>query len=468
MNNVLELSRMPEVKGDTPDLMPQAIAAEEQILGALMWDENAYGRIDFELKPEHFYLAAHRRIYGAVVSLANAQQPIDMMTVAQWLADNKLLKDVGGKAVIARLLDLSVSAANIDKYAGLVIEKAKRRALISYGSAASRLGYDTSKKLADVMDEAESSLFEITQDTGQGGPEHVGESMTRIHESIMAYDENAAPGSPSGFYDLDAMTQGFQRSDFIIAAARPAMGKSSLADQIAHHSAAQSQKPSVVFSLEMSKDQLAFRALSRETGIETGRLKTRRIAHHEWPMIAEAEARIAARPVFTDDTPGVSVSYIRSKCRQIMARHGQLGMVTIDYLQLMGGDTDNRVQELSKITRSLKNLARELDVPVIALSQLSRGVESRTNKRPIMSDLRDSGAIEQDADLIMMLYREEYYDPETADRGVAEVILQKHRNGPTGTVKLLFQPEFTKFLNRASEEPPQKYQPKTTMHREAI
>ncbi|MEO1636432.1 MAG: replicative DNA helicase, partial [Cyanobacteria bacterium J06631_9] len=260
------------------------------------------------------------------------------------------------------------------------------------------------------------------------------------------------PGLSCGFYDLDAMTQGFQRSDLIITAARPAMGKTSFVLNVARNIAAEHKQPVAIFSLEMSKQQLIYRLLSSEAKIESGRLRTGRIAQHEWGPMGHAINTLSELPIFIDDTPGIGVTEIRSKARRLQAENGgALGLILIDYLQLMEGTGDNRVQELSKMTRSLKGLARELNVPIICLSQLSRGVESRTNKRPMMSDLRESGAIEQDADLIMMLYREEYYDPDTPDRGIAEVILTKHRNGPTGTVKLLFQPEYTQFLNRASD-----------------
>jgi replicative DNA helicase len=259
------------------------------------------------------------------------------------------------------------------------------------------------------------------------------------------------PGVPCGFYDLDAMTQGFQRSDLIIAAGRPSMGKTSFVLNMARNIAALQKLPVAIYSLEMSKLQLVYRLLSSEVEMESSRLRTGRIAQNEWEKLGHAISMLSQMPIFIDDTPNISVTEMRSKCRRLQAEQGgALGLILIDYLQLMEGGSDNRVQELSKITRSLKGLARELNAPIIALSQLSRGVESRTNKRPMMSDLRESGSIEQDADLIMMLYREEYYEPDTPDRGIAEVIVTKHRNGPTGTVKLLFEPQFTRFRNLAS------------------
>jgi replicative DNA helicase len=247
------------------------------------------------------------------------------------------------------------------------------------------------------------------------------------------------------------MTQGFQRSDLIIAAGRPSMGKTSFVLNIARNIAAFHKLPIAVFSLEMSKEQLVYRLLSSEAQVESGRLRSGRIAQTEWEPLGHAISTLSQLPIFIDDTPNISVTEMRSKARRLQAEQGgAMGLILIDYLQLMEGSGDNRVQELSKMTRSLKSLARELQVPIIALSQLSRGVESRTNKRPMMSDLRESGSIEQDADLVMMLYREEYYNPDTPDRGIAEVILTKHRNGPVGTVKLLFEPQFTRFRNLAA------------------
>jgi replicative DNA helicase len=296
------------------------------------------------------------------------------------------------------------------------------------------------------------NLFGITQARPQGGLTATSDILIDTFSEIEQRSLGVVlPGVPCGFYDLDAMTQGFQRSDLIIAAGRPAMGKTSFVLNMARNIAALQKLPVAIFSLEMSKLQLVYRLLSSEVEMESSRLRTGRIAQHEWEKLGHAISILSQMPVFIDDTPNIGVTEMRSKCRRLQAEHGgALGLILIDYLQLMEGGSDNRVQELSKITRSLKGLARELNVPIIALSQLSRGVESRTNKRPMMSDLRESGSIEQDADLIMMLYREEYYEPDTPDRGIAEVIVTKHRNGPTGTVKLLFEPQFTRFRNLAN------------------
>lgn len=436
----------------TDRLPPQNIEAEEAILGGILLDPEAIGRVMEILTPEAFYIGAHRDIYRAALDLHAKGQPADLMTVTMWLKDHDKLEYVGGQARIAQLVDRTISAANIDQYAALVMNKYTRRLLIQSGGDIVQLGYDTSTPLENVLDQAEQKLFAITQVRPQGGLTATSDILIDTFSEIEQRSLGVVlPGVPCGFYDLDAMTQGFQRSDLIITAGRPSMGKTSFVLNMARNIAALQKLPVAIFSLEMSKLQLVYRLLSSEVEMESSRLRTGRIAQHEWEKLGHAISVLSQMPVFIDDTPNISVTEMRSKCRRLQAEQGgALGLILIDYLQLMEGSSENRVQELSKITRSLKGLARELNVPIIALSQLSRGVESRTNKRPMMSDLRESGAIEQDADLIMMLYREEYYEPDTPDRGIAEVIVTKHRNGPTGTVKLLFEPQFTRFRNLAT------------------
>jgi replicative DNA helicase len=436
----------------TDRLPPQSIEAEEAILGGILLDPEALGRVMEILSTDAFYIGAHKDIYRAALDLHSKGQPADLMTVTLWLKDHDKLEQVGGQARLAQLVDRTVSAANIDQYATLVMDKYTRRVLIQSGGDIAQLGYDTSVPLENVLDQAEQKLFAITQVRPQGGLSATSDILIDTFSEIEQRSLGVVlPGVPCGFYDLDAMTQGFQRSDLIIAAGRPSMGKTSIVLNMARNIAAIQKLPVAVFSLEMSKLQLVYRLLSSEVEMESSRLRTGRIAQHEWEKLGHAISSLSQMPVFIDDTPNISVTEMRSRCRRLQAEQGgALGLILIDYLQLMEGNSDNRVQELSKITRSLKGLARELNVPIIALSQLSRGVESRTNKRPMMSDLRESGSIEQDADLIMMLYREEYYDPDTPDRGIAEVIVTKHRNGPTGTVKLLFEPQFTRFRNLAT------------------
>jgi replicative DNA helicase len=432
-------------------LPPQNIEAEEAILGGILLDPEAIGRVMEILSPDAFYIGAHRDIYRAALDLHAKGQPTDLMTITVWLKDHEKLDKIGGQARLAQLVDRTISAANIDQYATLVMDKYTRRVLIQTGGEIAQLGYDTTIPLENVLDQAEQKLFGITQVRPQSGLTATSDILIDTFAEIEQRSLGVVlPGVPCGFYDLDAMTQGFQRSDLIIAAGRPSMGKTSFVLNIARNIAALQKLPVAIYSLEMSKLQLVYRLLSSEVEMESSRLRTGRIAQNEWEKLGHAISILSQMPIFIDDTPNISVTEMRSKCRRLQAEQGgALGLILIDYLQLMEGGSDNRVQELSKITRSLKGLARELNVPIIALSQLSRGVESRTNKRPMMSDLRESGSIEQDADLIMMLYREEYYDPDTPDRGITEVIVTKHRNGPTGTVKLLFEPQFTRFRNLA-------------------
>jgi replicative DNA helicase len=373
------------------------------------------------------------------------------MSVTTWLYDHELLDKVGGQSKLAELVERTVSAVNVDRYAALVVDKYLRRQLIQAGTDIVELGYETSVELETVFDQAEQKIFSLTQKRPQQGLVPISETLIQTFQEIETRQEGAAlPGISSEFYDLDVMTGGFQRSDLIIVAGRPSMGKTSFAIGIARNIA--EKFPVAIFSLEMSKEQLVQRLLASEAGIESNYLRTGRISQNQWGDLSRALGTLSELPMYIDDTANQTVMQMRSQVRRLQAEQGEkLGLVLIDYLQLMeGSGSDNRVQELSKITRSLKGLARELQVPVIALSQLSRGVEARTNKRPMMSDLRESGAIEQDSDLIIMLYRDEYYSPDTPDRGIAEVIITKHRNGPTGVVKLLFDPQFTRFRNLAS------------------
>ncbi len=609
--------------------MPTNIEAEEAILGGILIDPEAISRIAEILRPEFFAITAHQVIYRSALGLFLQGQPTDLMTVTTWLTDRNQLEQVGGLTKLAQLVDRTVSAVNIDQYAALVEDKYQRRRLIEAGNNIVQLGYETAAPLETVLDRAEQEVFGITQDRPQQDLVSIGETLNQTFQDLENRNEGLTlPGIPCGFYDLDAMTGGFQRSDLIIVAARPAMGKTAFCTNIAHHIAAGQQKlPVAVFSLEMSKEQLVQRILSSEAKIESNRLRSGRISQNEWEPISTAIGNLSELPLFIDDTPNITVMEIRSKVRRLQAEQGgALGLILLDYLQLMEGSSDNRVQELSRITRSLKGLAREINVPIIALSQLSRSVEARTNKRPMMSDLRESGcltgdslvmladtgvrvpirelvgksgftvwaideatmqlkkavvtnafatgvkpvsrlqtrlgrairatgnhkfltihgwrrldrlkkgdrialpmqaqlgklyysttlykhnlsreragrlativksdelallsksdiywdeialievdgeaevydltvpalhnfvandivvhnSIEQDADLVIMLYRDEYYNPDSPDRGIAEVIITKHRNGPTGIIKLIFDAQYTSFRNLAS------------------
>jgi len=431
-------------------LPPQNIEAETAILGGILLDKDALGRIVHILTIEAFYVKAHQQIYQACLTLHAQSKPTDLMTVSAWLQDQNILEKIGGINTLAQLVDRTVSAVNIDRYADLIMDKYIRRQLINAGHEITDLGYDTTQELETVFDQAEQKIFKLTQERPQEGLVPIADTLIQTFNNIENLHQNITlPGIPCGFYDLDAYTSGFQRGDLIIVAGRPSMGKTALSVCFSYNIA--HSLPVAIFSLEMSKEQLSQRLLAIQTGIDSSRLRSGRLQDSDFNILGEAIGELSNLPIHIDDTPNMNVSQMRSHCRKLQSEKGQLGLVLIDYLQLMGNEssTDNRVQELSKITRSLKGLAREIKAPVIVLSQLSRGVEQRTNKRPILSDLRDSGSIEQDADIVMMIYRDEYYNSNSVDRNIAEIIISKHRNGPTGTVKLLFQSELTKFNNLA-------------------
>ncbi|MFM2064132.1 MAG: hypothetical protein RLZZ507_3803 [Cyanobacteriota bacterium] len=387
-------------QGDGSDrLPPQNIEAEEAILGGILLDPEAIGRVRDRLVPEAFYINAHRDIYQAALTLHAQNKPTDLLSLTSWLTDNDKLTRIGGRNKLATLIDRTVSAVNIDALAGLVMEKHLRRQLIKAGNEIVQLGYETQTELPIVLDQAEQKVFSVTQEKPQSGLVHISDTLINAFQEVEKRHEGIAlPGIPCGFYDLDAMTTGFQRSDLIIVAARPAMGKTAFCLNLAHNIAAGYKLPVAVFSLEMSKEQLVQRLLASEAQIESSYLRTGRISQTQWEPLSRAIGMLSEMPIFIDDTPNITVNQMRSQARKLQAQQNtELGLVVIDYLQLMEGAGDNRVQELSRITRSLKGLARELSVPVIALSQLSRGVEARTNKRPMLSDLRESGCLTGDS-----------------------------------------------------------------------
>ncbi|MEN9204600.1 MAG: replicative DNA helicase [Thermostichales cyanobacterium DRC_bins_46] len=574
-------------------LPPQSLEAEEEILGGILLDPEAMTRVAEILVPEAFYLSAHQEIYRAALTLHTAGRPTDLTSVTAWLDDQGKLDKIGGVRLLRQLVEQTVSSINIDQYAQLVQEKYLRRRLIQTTQEIARLAYDHSLSIAQVMDQAEQRIFEISQVRAQRSLVPISDILLNTFTDLEQRYSDAGshlPGIPTAFYDLDAMTQGLQRSDLIIVAGRPSMGKTAFSLSMAHNVAARVGSPVAIFSLEMSREQLVQRLLASEARVEGSRLRSGRIPENLWPRLSQAIGTLAQLPIFIDDTANATLAEIRSKARRLQAEQGQrLGMVLLDYLQLMEGGSENRVQELSRITRGLKALAKELEAPVVVLSQLSRAVESRSDKRPQLSDLRESGclsgkttvadvdsgkpwtleqlaslqgrplprilslnqrgrlvpqqplkafasgiqkvyrlktllnyeivatgnhpfytqrgwqplddlqleesiavkmdddellwdpvvtieeageeavfdlemprhhnfvangilvhnSIEQDADVVMMLYRPEYYDPNTTERGIAEVIIAKHRNGPTGTVKLLFESQYIRFVNLA-------------------
>ncbi|KGG14549.1 MULTISPECIES: replicative DNA helicase [unclassified Prochlorococcus] len=438
-----------------PDLIPpQNLEAEEAVIGGILLDPDAISRIADLVQPEAFYLNAHRQIFRTALMLHSQGKPTDLTSMSAWLADTGELEGIGGNNRLVELVEKISSTASIEQVAKLISDKFLRRQLIRSGNEVIKLGFDQNMPMEEVLDKAEQKIFAISQEKPSKGLIPTSEILTSTFNEIESRSlGTSVAGIPVNFYDLDAITQGLQRSDLIIVAGRPAMGKTSIVLNLAKNVAQLHDLPVCVFSLEMSKEQLTYRLLSMEVGIESGRLRTGRLNQDEWPLLGQGINTLGQLPIFIDDKPNLGVLEMRSLCRRLIAEQQgkELGLIVIDYLQLMEGSTpDNRVQELSRITRGLKAMARELKVPVIALSQLSRGVESRTNKRPMLSDLRESGSIEQDSDLVLMIYRDEYYNPETPDKGITEVIVTKHRNGPIGTVKLLFEPEFTRFRNLAN------------------
>lgn len=425
------------------------VEAEQAVLGGILLDPEAIGRVAEMLQPESFSLRSHQTIYKAALTLYSEGKPTDLMTVTTWLSDHKLLDKAGGQLGLTQLVESTVSAVNIDQYGLLISDKQTRRNLIESAYEIIKLAEDTSQPLETVIQKSEEQIANISQGKSSEDLVSIGETLIDAFQEIEDRSESKIPpGVPSGFYDLDAMTGGFQRSDLIIVAGRPSMGKTALAVQFGFK-IAKKGLPVAVFSLEMSKGQLVQRLLAGEAKIESTRLRSGNIQQEEWEPLTEAISKLAELPIYIDDTSNPTVNEIKKKAQKLQAENDGLGLILIDYLQLMDGGSDNRVQELSRITRGLKGMAKDLNVPVIVLSQLNRSVESRTNKRPMMSDLRESGSTEQDADLIMMIYRDDYYNPNSSEAGVAEIILTKHRNGPTGTVKLLFDSQFTQFKNMA-------------------
>ncbi len=443
----------PNFEAQPDRIPPQNLEAEEAVLGGILLDPDAISRIADIVQPEAFYLSAHREIFRTALMLHSQGRPTDLTSMRSWLADKGSLEKIGGNQRLVALVEGVASTAAIEQVAQLITDKFIRRELIKSGNEVIKLSFDQDIATDEVLDKAEQKIFAISQEQPSKGLIPTAEIVTTTFKEIESRSlGTSVAGIPVNFFDLDQMTQGLQKSDLIIVAGRPAMGKTSIVLNMAKNVAQLHSLPVCLFSLEMSKEQLTYRLLAMEVGIDSGRLRTGRLTQEEWPLLGQGINTLGQLPIFIDDKPNLGVLEMRSLCRRLIAEQGkELGVIVIDYLQLMEGSTpDNRVQELSRITRGLKAMARELKVPVIALSQLSRGVESRTNKRPMLSDLRESGSIEQDADLVLMIYRDEYYNPETPDRNITEVIVTKHRNGPIGTVKLLFEPEFTRFRNLAT------------------
>lgn len=438
---------MPGFEPQQDRVPPHNLEAEENVLGSILLDPDALFRIAGIIEPESFYIEAHRTIFKAAHELHNQGKSTDLTSVASSLEGNRALEKIGGRARLAELVDSVISTASIKEAASLIAESHTRRKLAVIAESLNQKVYDRSCKTDDLLEEAEKQILNLCTRTSSDGPSWSGDILAKVFKQItISSGEESGPGIPTGFGDLDHQTQGLQRTDLVILAARPAMGKTAVALNIARN-VAQTGHPVVIFSLEMSQEQLMSRLIAIETGIETSRQRNGRLRREEWALLAQGASNLARIPIAINDRSNTSVGEMKAQCKKISAELGQdLGMVIVDYLQLMEGKgSDNRVQEISRITRRLKGMAKELNTPVMALSQLSRGVEQRTNKRPMLSDLRESGSIEQDADMVFMLYRDEYYNPETPDRGITEFIVAKSRSGPIGTVRLLFESQFTRF-----------------------
>ncbi|SDP87766.1 replicative DNA helicase [Rhodoferax sp. OV413] len=440
---------------------PHSIEAESSVLGGLLLDNNAWDRVGDLLKDDDFYRYEHRLIFAAVRELINASKPADVITVFERLQSIGKSEEVGGLAYLNSLAQYVPSASNIRRYAEIVRERGILRKLVTASDEIATNAFNTQGRPVDkILDEAEQKIFNIGEEGArnkqgfQAMETLVVDLLDRVQE--MADNQNDVTGVPTGFYDLDRMTSGLQAGDMIVLAARPSMGKTAFAINIAEHVALKEGLPVAVFSMEMGASQLAIRIVGSIGRIDQGHLRTGNLTDDEWPRLAEAVEKLRTVSLHIDESPGLSPSELRANARRLARQCGKLGLIVVDYLQLMSGSSssgggDNRATELGEISRGLKMLARELQCPVIALSQLNRSVEQRPDKRPMMSDLRESGAIEQDADIIMFIYRDEYYTKDACkEPGVAEIIIAKQRNGPTGTVKLAFLRNITKFESLAS------------------
>ena len=429
---------------------PQNVEAEQAVLGAMLLSHDAVIVAMEKLQSQDFYRDVHRIIFEAMEHLHRENKEIDVITLPDELKRMKKLDDVGGLEYVLNLPNLVGSAANIEYYANIVAEKALARNLISTCTELTTEAYDGQKETEALLDDAERRILQLSDTKNRGDFASVGAVVEVTLDKITKLYENKAglTGLPTGFRDLDRMTSGLQPSDLILVAARPSMGKTAFTLNIAQNVGVRQHKTVAFFSLEMSQEQLVQRLLCQIAHIDSQKLRTGQLnSDEEWTRLTYACDKLYESPIYIDDTPGISVAEMRSKARRLKSEHG-LDLIIVDYLQLMQGrNAESRQQEISEISRSLKALARELKVPLIALSQLSRSVESRQDKRPMLSDLRESGALEQDADIVSFLYREDYYDKETENQHITEVILAKHRNGPVGSVKLYFKNEFTLFLN---------------------
>jgi replicative DNA helicase len=430
---------------------PHNNEAEQSVIGAIFLEPQALLTASEVLVPEDFYRMAQQKVFTTMRNLSDRGQAIDVVTVTEELSAKKELEDVGGISYLTEIANSVPTAANIVHYANIVEEKALLRRLIRVATTIVEDGYTREDEVEALLSEAEKNMMEVSNRKNAGDFKHIKDVLVQTYDNIelLHTQQGDVTGIPTGFTDLDKITAGFQRNDLIIVAARPSVGKTAFALNIAQNVATKTTENVAIFSLEMGADQLVMRMLCAEGNIDAQVMRTGALQAEDWRKLTMAMGSLSNAGIFIDDSSGIKVNEIRSKCRRLQQEHG-LGMVIIDYMQLISGSGkagENRQQEVSEISRSLKGLARELEIPVIALSQLSRGVEQRQDKRPMMSDLRESGSIEQDADIVSFLYREDYYDKETENENMIEIIIAKQRNGPTGTVTLAFAKEYNKFVN---------------------
>ncbi|MBU4371530.1 MAG: replicative DNA helicase [Proteobacteria bacterium] len=445
---------MKDIDASLHKVPPQNLDAEQSVLGGILLDNLALNTVLEVLDQSDFYSDAHRKIFAAVIELSNRNEPCDLITLSNLLKDQKRMEQVGGTAYLASLVDNVASAANIAYYAKIIKEKSILRRLIGSATEILNKSYDASMDVDHILDEAEHAIFEISENKIRPSFYPIRDIIKDSFKTIerLYAKKELITGVATGFDKLDDLTSGLQNSELIIIAGRPSMGKTALALNIAQYAALEMDVPVAIFSLEMAREQLAIRMLAAEARVDSQRLRKGFLGETDWPKLTTAAGRLSDAPIYIDDTPAITVIEMKAKSRRLKAEAG-LGLIVLDYLQLMRGSAykDSREQEISEISRSLKALAKELTLPVIALSQLNRKVEDRTNRRPQMADLRESGAIEQDADVIAFIYRDEVYNrsEDNPDKGIAEITIGKQRNGPTGIVKLAFQEKYTRFENLA-------------------
>lgn len=429
---------------------PHNIEAEQSVLGAMLLDKDAITNVNEVLKGDEFYKESHRVLFNAIIELYSKDEPVDMITLIDLLRSKENLDAVGGMSYISDIVTSVPATSNVKHYAKIVEEKYVLRKLIISSNEIMDMAYGQREKVEDVIGNAEKYIFDISQKNVHQDFEHVGNIITRSFDELEKLYKNKGQitGVGSGFRDLDRKTSGFQRGDLVLIAARPSMGKTAFVANIALEAALRGGQSVVLFSLEMSKEQIAYRMICSEANVDMQRLRTGDLEDEDWIKLAKAAGPMANSRMYIDDTPGISISELRSKCRRLKTQKDKgVDIIIIDYLQLMSGTgrSESRQQEVSEISRNLKAIAKEMEAPVLALSQLSRAAEQRADHRPILSDLRESGAIEQDADIVMFLYRDEYYNKDTDKKNMAEVIIAKQRNGPTGTVELAWLGQYTKF-----------------------